>query len=376
MIASLQSTPHDTGFKLEQLYPINTYWEQTRTLYAPFECTATMKTGSSDVYEHEIPGGQYTNLHFQAYSLGLAHQWPSIKKAYTQANRLLGDIVKVTPSSKVVGDLAQFMVQNSLDEQSLLEKAEDLNFPSSVVEYFAGLIGHPPGGFPEPLRTKVLKGKPSISGRAGESLPSLDFQKLKRELVEKHGKFHINDLDVLSAAQYPKVFDEYMEFKRLYGYVSALPTGAYLTGPEIGEEIKAEIELGKSLHIVLKAISAPNANHKREVFFELNGQPRSVFVEDKKAMAQEATGPVSSGAKGKERADAQNKKLIGAPMPGSIVGVKVKENEEVKKGQPLVVLSAMKMETVVSAPADGKVKRIIAKEGETMTAGDLLVELA
>jgi pyruvate carboxylase len=374
LVASLKGTAHDTGLKMEQLYPINNYWEQARTLYAPFECTTTMKAGSSDVYEHEIPGGQYTNLHFQAYSLGLAHQWPSIKKAYAQANRLLGDIVKVTPSSKVVGDLAQFMVQNNLDEESLLEKAEELNFPSSVVEYFEGLIGQPPGGFSEPLRTKVLKGKPSINGRAGESLPPLDFHKLKRELIEKHGKYHISELDVLSAAQYPKVFDEYMDFKRLYGNVSSLPTRNYLIGPEVGEEIKADIEPGKSLHIMLKAVGASNADHKRELFFELNGQARSVFVEDKKATAKEGSGHAAAG-KSREKVDPSNKKLVGAPMPGSIVGIKVKDGQEVKKGQPLLVLSAMKMETVVAAPSDGKVKRIVAKQGDSMTAGDLLVEM-
>lgn len=171
-----------------------------------------------------------------------------------------------------------------------------------------------------------------------------------------------------------QVFDEYMDFKRLYGNVSSLPTRNYLTGPEVGEEIKADIEPGKSLHIMLKAVGAPNADHKREMFFELNGQPRSVFVEDKKATAKEGAGHAGS-SKSRERADPSNKKLVGAPMPGSIVGVKVKDGQEVKKGQPLLVLSAMKMETVVAAPADGKVKRIIAKQGDSMTAGDLLVEM-
>jgi len=377
MVASLKGTPLDTRMKLEHLYPINNYWEMTRMLYAPFECTASLKAGSSDVYENEIPGGQYTNLHFQAYSLGLVHQWPAIKKAYAQANRLLGDIVKVTPSSKVVGDLAQFMVQNELDEKTLLEKAEELNFPSSVVEYFEGLIGQPPGGFPEPLRTKVLKGKHSIKGRAGESLPPLDFNKLKKELIEKHGKFHISDLDVLSAAQYPKVFDEYMEFKRLYGNVSSIPTRNYLSGPEIGEEIKADIEPGKSLVLTLKAVSEPNADYKREMFFELNGQPRSVFVEDKKARAEKEGKTVAQtgNSRSREKADPEKKNMVGAPMPGSIVGIKVQEGQEVKKGEPLLVLSAMKMETVVSAPANGKVKRVIPKNGDSMTAGDLLVEL-
>jgi pyruvate carboxylase len=171
-----------------------------------------------------------------------------------------------------------------------------------------------------------------------------------------------------------QVFDEYMDFKRLYGNVSSLPTRNYLIGPEVGEEIKADIEPGKSLHIMLKAVGASNADHKRELFFELNGQARSVFVEDKKATAKEGSGHAAAG-KSREKVDPSNKKLVGAPMPGSIVGIKVKDGQEVKKGQPLLVLSAMKMETVVAAPSDGKVKRIVAKQGDSMTAGDLLVEM-
>jgi len=205
IVAALEGTELDTGISLKSVSELSNYWEQTRGLYAPFECTTTMKSGSSDVYTHEIPGGQYTNLHFQSFSLGLADQWPEIKKAYAQANLLLGDPPKVTPSSKVVGDLAQFMVQNKLDKDSLLEKADDLSFPSSVVEYFQGYLGQLPGGFPEPLRTKVLKGKKTFEGRPGESLPDFDFDALRLSLKEKYHDTSFSEQDLLSAALYPKV---------------------------------------------------------------------------------------------------------------------------------------------------------------------------
>ena len=184
-------------------------------MYAPFEATVTLKSGGADVYDHEIPGGQYTNLHFQAFSLGLSKEWPLIKKAYSAANRLLGDIVKVTPSSKVVGDLAQFMVQNKLTEQAVMEKADSLSFPSSIVEYFEGLLGQPEGGFPEPLRSKLLKGRADtirLEGRPGESMPLTNFKKIEATLKQKYGVKTISDNDVMSYIMYPKVMDEYMAF--------------------------------------------------------------------------------------------------------------------------------------------------------------------
>lgn len=207
-------------------------------MYAPFECTTTMKSGNADVYLNEIPGGQYTNLQFQAFSLGLGSQFEEIKKAYTQANLLLGDIIKVTPSSKIVGDLAQFMVQNKLSPKDVVNRAEELSFPSSVVEYMQGLIGQPPGGFPEPLRSRILKGKKSYDGRPGATLPALNFDKVKQNLVEKFPEVEVQDCDVMSYVMFPKVLEEFLEFKTKFGPVDTLDTRIFLVGPKIAENIE------------------------------------------------------------------------------------------------------------------------------------------
>jgi pyruvate carboxylase len=208
-------------------------------LYAPFECTTTMKSGNADVYLNEIPGGQYTNLQFQAFSLGLGAQFEEVKQAYTQANRLLGDIIKVTPSSKIVGDLAQFMVQNKLTPEDVINKAETLSFPSSVVEYMQGLIGQPPGGFPEPLRSRILKGKKVFNGRPGADLPALDFDKIKTELAEKYGET-VRDCDVMSYVMFPKVLEHYLSFKAEYGPVTSLDTRTFFVGPNIAENVEVK----------------------------------------------------------------------------------------------------------------------------------------
>lgn len=283
VVASLQGTKLDTGMDLKDVSEYSAYWEQTRTLYAPFECTTTMKSGNADVYLNEIPGGQYTNLQFQAYSLGLGDFFEDVKKAYREANLLLGDIIKVTPSSKVVGDLAQFMVQNKLSADEVLEKAEELSFPKSVVEFLQGHIGVPYGGFPEPLRSRVLKDMPRIEGRPGENLKSLDFDKLKADLKESHP--NVSDRDVMSAALYPQVTNDFLNFRDQYGPVDKLDTRVFLTGPKVGEEFEVTIEKGKTLSFKTLAMAEDlTPNGQREVFFELNGQLRSVFIRDKEAV--------------------------------------------------------------------------------------------
>ncbi|KJH44199.1 pyruvate carboxylase [Dictyocaulus viviparus] len=282
IVACLQGTPHDTGLKLDDISKYSAYWESARQFYAPFECTTTMKSGNADVYKHEIPGGQYTNLQFQAFSLGLGNQFDEVKQMYYEANLALGDIIKVTPSSKIVGDLAQFMVQNNLTRETLVDRADDLSFPKSVVDYMQGYVGQPPYGFPEPLRTKILRGKPKIEGRAGENIPSMDIDKVKMELEEKHGRA-LRDQDVMSYAMFPTVFDEFEQFRSIYGPVDKLPTRVFLTGLDIAEEVDVEIERGKSLTVQLLAQGNLNAKGEREVFFYLNGQMRSIFVRDKEA---------------------------------------------------------------------------------------------
>jgi len=363
IIAALQGTERDTGIDLAKVQGLNNYWEQVRAVYAPFE--SGLKSGSSDVYVHEMPGGQYTNLQFQAGQLGLASRWPAIKRAYASANRALGDIIKVTPSSKVVGDLAQFMVQNDLDDESLVEKAETLSLPRSVVEFLQGYLGVPVGGFPEPLRSRVVKELPCIEGRPGATLPPLDLDALGNELREIH-QHEIAPTDVLSAALYPKVFEEYMAFRTRYSDVSLLPTRAFLAPLRINEEINFEIERGKTLVVKLTAVGELDDQGRREVYFELNGQPRTILVADEAASASVVV---------RETADPNAPGSVGAPMPGGVIEVRVAPGDTVDAGDALVVLSAMKMETVVAAPVAGKVRRVPVAPGDDLSAGDLLVDL-
>ncbi|GLH13490.1 CAD protein [Gryllus bimaculatus] len=357
---------------LPHISEYSAYWEQARTLYAPFECATTMKSGNADVYLNEIPGGQYTNLQFQAYSLGLGDFFEDVKKAYREANLLLGDIIKVTPSSKVVGDLAQFMVQNKLTSADVMEQAEELSFPRSVVEFLQGNIGEPYGGFPEPFRSRVLKAMPRVQGRPGASMPPLDLGALKTDLASRHPD--ISDRDVMSAALYPKVTEDFLTFRDKYGPVDKLDTRIFLTGPKVGEEFEVTIERGKTLGIKTLAMAEDlRPNGDREVFFELNGQLRSVFIQDKNAVKEIHVHP---------KAQPNVKGQVGAPMPAEVVDIRFKVGERVEKGAALVVLSAMKMEMVVQAPATGVVKSVDAQlgmklEGEDliMTIEDLVVEI-
>lgn len=365
IIASLERTPLSTNIPLSDVSQYSAYWEQVRQLYAPFECCVTMKSGNTDVYENEIPGGQYTNMQFQAFSLGLGQQFDEVKKMYSQANQLLGDLVKVTPSSKIVGDLAQFMVQNKLTSETLLERAEELSFPESVVQFMQGMIGEPSGGYPEPLRTKIIKKSPKIEGRPGASMPPVDFEKVRADLEEKHTQ-SISDKDVVSYALYPKVLEEYFEFRKTYGPVDRLDTRVFLQGPELGEVLNVELERGKTLHIVTSAKGEKRKSGEREIFFEFNGQGRSLYIADKKAM---------EGMRIHPKASKGNKGSIGAPMPGEVIAIKVKVGDKVEKGQALAVMSALKMEMVVQSPVAGKVTKVAAEKGMKLAGDDLLLEI-
>ncbi|KAL4239004.1 hypothetical protein ACF0H5_003708 [Mactra antiquata] len=365
VVAAVEKTEADTGIKLDDVTSYSAYWEQTRNLYGPFECAVTMKSGNADTYRNEIPGGQYTNLQFQAFSLGLADQFEEVKKMYVEANKLMGDIPKVTPSSKVVGDMAQFMVQNKLNAAMVEERADELSFPASVIEYFQGYLGEPPGGYPEPLRTKILQGKDKIIGRPGESLPALNFDKLREDLIEEHGKT-VREVDVISAALYPKVTADYLNFKEEFGPVHSLDTKLFLVGPKVAYEFEVEIEKGKTLSIKTLAIGDLDKDGKREVFFELNGQLRSVFITDKEATKEMHFHPKAlKGVHGS----------VGAPMPGTVIEIKVKPGDKVEKGQPVIVLSAMKMEMVVNAPVSGTVKNIIVEKDMKLEGDDLLMDI-
>ncbi|XP_028566379.2 pyruvate carboxylase, mitochondrial [Podarcis muralis] len=365
MVACTRGTEHDTGIQIEKVFDYSEYWEVARGLYASFDCTATMKSGNADVYENEIPGGQYTNLHFQAHSMGLGNKFKQVKKAYVEANKLLGDLIKVTPSSKIVGDLAQFMVQNNLTREEVEAQADELSFPLSVVEFLQGYIGIPYGGFPEPFRSKVLKDLPRVEGRPGASLPPMDFVKLEKELCEQHEE-EITPEDVLSAAMYPKVFNEFKDFTANFGPVECLNTRLFLEGPKIAEEFEVELERGKTLHIKALALGDLNRAGQREVFFEMNGQLRSILVKDTKAMKEMHFHP---------KALKDVKGQIGAPMPGKVIDIKVREGDPIEKGKPLCVLSAMKMETVVNSPLTGTIKKIYVKPEMSLEGDDLILEI-
>ncbi|KAG0226845.1 pyruvate carboxylase [Actinomortierella wolfii] len=363
VVAALEHTNLGTGIRQEDVIALNSYWEQARLLYSGFE--ANVRAADSGVYQHEMPGGQYTNLMFQATQLGLGTQWNEIKKAYIDANALCGDIVKVTPSSKVVGDLAQFMVSNKLTRQEVIDKAATLNFPTSVVEFFQGYLGQPYGGFPEPLRSNIIRNLPRIDGRPGANMPDLDLAALKSQLIKKYGK-KIRDVDVSSAAIYPKVFEEYYEKVEAYGDLSVLPTRYFLSKLETDEEVHVEIEKGKTLIIKLLAVGPINAQGKRDVFFELNGEGRSVSIQDRSAAVEHTARPKANSAVEGE---------IGAPMSGVVVEIRVKQGTVVNAGDPICILSAMKMETIVTAPVAGKVELVAVHENDSLSQGDLVARI-
>ncbi len=338
LIASLEGTGLETGLNVHHIRALDTYWAQLRLLYSPFE--AGLTGPDPEVYEHEIPGGQLTNLIFQASQLGLGAQWAETKKAYEQANDLLGDIVKVTPTSKVVGDLAQFMVSNKLSYDDVQRKAKELDFPGSVLEFFEGLMGQPYGGFPEPLRTDALRGRRKLDKRPGLFLPPMDLAQIKKDINERFGS--ASECDVASYAMYPKVFEDYRKFVSKYGDLSVLPTRYFLARPEIGEEFHVELEKGKVLILKLLAIGPlSDTTGQREVFYEMNGEVRQVTIDDRKAAVGNIRRP---------KADSGDSSQVGAPMSGVVLEVRVHEGGEVKKGDPIVVLSAMKMVRVVSTP--------------------------
>jgi len=362
LVEAMRFTSRDTGLAFEPLQATADYWSEVRTYYRGFESVG--QTASADIYRHEMPGGQYTNLFQQAQALGLESRWHDVVRMYGAVNQMFGDIIKVTPSSKVVGDMALFMIANNLSPAEVLEGPRELAFPESVVEFFEGRLGQPPGGFPKKLQQRILRGRKPIRGRPGASLPPADFEAMRAEL-QRRFKHAITDQEVVSHLLYPRVFPDYMEHARKYSDTSVLPTPVFFHGLAPGEEVAIEIETGKTLMVKFLTVGDPHEDGQRLVFFELNGQPREVLVEDR-ALA-------GAGTKRRPKADAGDPLQVAAPMPGLVVNVTVTAGEQVARGQKLLALEAMKMETTLYAEHGGRIAEVLIKPGTQVEAGDLLL---
>ena len=318
---------------------------------------------SAEVYLHEMPGGQYANLYQQAHSLGVGSRWHEVGRMYAEVNKLFGDIVKVTPTSKVVGDMTQFMLANNLTPEMVLDPKREIAFPESVVEFFEGKLGQPPGGFPEGLQKKVLRGRKPFTHRPGVTLPPADFDAIRGDLEKKLGR-KPSDRDLNSHLMYPKVFADFVEHQRKFSDTSILPTRTFFYGMEPGEEVSVDIEPGKTLIIKFLTVGDAHEDGRRQVFFELNGQPRDVTVTDR---------TVAKAEGGRVKAEPGNPLHVAAPMPGAVVTVVVSGGEEVAAGQKLLTLEAMKMETTLYAERTGKIAEVLAQPHTQVEAGDLLV---
>jgi pyruvate carboxylase len=361
--ASLAHTRRDTGLDLEALRTASEYWEIVRGYYAPFDTGP--RHGLADLYDHEMPGGQYTNLKEQAVAMGLGARWNEIARTYGEVNRLFGDIVKVTPSSKVVGDMALFLVSHGMTvhEFELLDEHHNLTLPNSVVDMFTGSLGLPEGGWPKRVQKLILKGQKPMKGRPGAHLKPVDLAETVKAIEKKIGHSP-SSTDVNSYLMYPEVFLKFDKARKAYGDLEVLPTPQFFYGMERGEEITVDLEAGKTLVIKYLTTSEPHPDGTRTVFFELNGQPREVTVKDKSLKAD-----VPERAK----ADPANESHVAAPIPGSVASVFVELNQAVAKGERLLVMEAMKMQTTVHAPRAGRITQRLVHPGETVESKDLLL---
>lgn len=357
------------GFKrnmrtdIQGLEELSHYWSTVRPYYVDFE--SDIKSPNTEIYQHEMPGGQYSNLSQQAKSLGLGERFNEVKDMYRRVNFLFGDIVKVTPSSKVVGDMALYMVQNDLDEQSIIEQGYKLDFPESVVSYFKGEIGQPVNGFNKQLQDIILKGQQPLTERPGEYLKPVDFDEIREQLQDKnYGE--VTEQDIISYVLYPKVFDQFIQTRQQYGNLSLLDTPTFFFGMRNGETVEIEIENGKRLIIKLETISEADEKGNRTIYYVMNGQTRRITIKDEN---------IKTNANVKPKADKTNPNHIGAQMPGSVTEVKVSVGDEVKVNQPLLITEAMKMETTIQAPFNGVIKKVTVGNGDAIATGDLLIEI-
>jgi len=354
VIAALNNTDRDTMLDLDDMQKISDYWEAVRPVYNKFE--SGLKTGTAEIYKYEIPGGQYSNLKPQVESFGLGHRFEEVKDMFKTVNEMLGDIVKVTPSSKAVGDMAIFMVQNDLTPENIHGKAKDMDFPDSIVSYFEGMMGQPEGGFPEDLQKLVLKGKTPITCRPGELLPPEDFDSIRQMLAEKHG------------LEGTKVFEDFIKVQKEEGSLRLMGSDIFFHGLEEGETCEVKIAEGQKLGIKLVEVKT-NDDGTKDLVFEVNGNRRVITVKDKNAIN------LKSASIEKVMADTGNQYEIGANIPGNVYKILVKQGDKVEAGQPVAVLEAMKMETNVLAPLAGTVAKIYVKEGQRVVSGELIAEL-
>jgi pyruvate carboxylase len=364
IVAALAHTERDTGIDVDAVRATSNYWENVRAHYAAFE--SGMQAPASEVYLHEMPGGQFTNLKAQARSLGLEERWHEVASAYADVNQMFGDIVKVTPSSKVVGDMALMMVSQNLSRADVENPEVELSFPDSVVDMMRGNLGQPPGGFPQGIQNKVLKGEQPISGRPGAAMAAVDLDAAKTELSAELEGFQTDNEDLMGYLMYPKVFLDYMGRHRSYGPVRTLPTRTFFYGMAPGEEISAEIDPGKTLEILLQAVGDATPDGDVKVFFELNGQPRVIRVPNRL---------IKSSTASRLKVETGNADHIGAPMPGVVTSIGVAVGQPVKQGDLLLTIEAMKMETGIHADRDAVVKAVHVQPGSQIDAKDLLVEL-
>jgi len=364
IVEALHNSERDTGINIENLREISDYWGQVRAQYAAFE--SGLSSPASEVYLHEMPGGQFTNLKAQARSMGMEEKWHDIAETYADVNQMFGDIVKVTPSSKVVGDMALMMVAQNLSRDDVENPKTDVAFPESVVDMLRGNLGQPPGGFPKHLVKKALKGEKPNLDRPGKNLEPIDLEKTRQELSDKLDGMKIDDEDLNGYLMYPKVFLDYMERHLTYGPVRTLPTKTFFYGMNSGDEISLEIDPGKTLEIRMQAIGETDENGEVKVFFELNGQPRVIRVPNRLVTSETTSRP---------KADPSNSNHIGAPMPGVISTVSVNEGQTVKKGDLLLTIEAMKMETGIHVERDAKIKAVHVKPATQIDAKDLIIEL-
>ncbi|MGN0722313.1 MAG: pyruvate carboxylase [Anaerovoracaceae bacterium] len=364
IVASLQHSDRDTGLDADGLQKISEYWKDVRPVYKDFE--SELQTASAEIYKYEIPGGQYSNLQAQVESFGLGHKLKEVKDMYKAVNQMLGDIVKVTPSSKVVGDLAIFMVQNDLTPENIVEKGANIDFPDSTVSYFEGMMGQPEGGFPEDIQKVVLKGKEPITCRPGELLEPEDFDAIRKKLQDELG-LEGTDREVISYAIYPKVFEDYVKSIRKDGNFRYMGSDIFFHSLAEGETCEVKLGEGRILIVRLQEVRPVDNEGMREAIFEVNGNRRIIKIKDKTVTVNSSNSVLY--------ANEDNPMEIGANIPGNIIKVLVKEGETVEANQPIAVIEAMKMETNILAASAGVVERIYVSEGQQVKAGEMVAKL-